>query len=41
MDKYGRFGKEKRLPDGLAAPSQAELAEIATRLARYGLQVTY
>jgi len=41
MEKYRRFGMEKHLPDGVAAPSQTELEHIATRLAGHGLQVHY
>lgn len=39
MAKYTRFRVDKRLPDGLAAPSRKELMEIASRLAGYGLEV--
>jgi pyruvate formate lyase activating enzyme len=41
MEKYARFGMEGRLPEGTAAPSGDRMEECASRLARYGLDVSF
>jgi pyruvate formate lyase activating enzyme len=41
MEKYARFDMEKHLPAGVEPPSRHELERIASRLAKYDLEVTY
>jgi pyruvate formate lyase activating enzyme len=41
MGKYERFGIERRLPDGISAPSEEALAEVAARIGAHGVAVDY
>jgi len=41
MEKYARFGVERRIPDGTESPSQEALGEIASRIREYGVEVIY
>ncbi|MCK4774651.1 MAG: glycyl-radical enzyme activating protein [Candidatus Krumholzibacteria bacterium] len=41
MGKYNRFDMNKRLPDDIGDPTREELGEIASKLAEYGLAVSY
>ena len=41
MEKYSRFAVDKKLPDGVEAPSRERLEEIARGLEQYGLEVNY
>ena len=41
MEKYSRFGMIRRLPRDTNTPSQTDLESYASKLARYGLDVSY
>jgi len=41
MEKSSRFAVDKKLPDGVEAPSRERLEEIARGLEQYGLEVNY
>jgi pyruvate formate lyase activating enzyme len=41
MEKYTRFGIEKRLPEDIVSPSEDAFAKTASRLVGHGLDVSY